>query len=210
MQLRQVYDEIADSWSNFRTKPKKSIPFDRIRGFVLDVGCGNARNMIPLLKKGVKCVGIDFSKNMIKNALKLCEKHEVEADFVLADMLHLPFKKKVFDVCLCISTLHHLDDRLKRIKALKEIKRVCKKDIYILVWYRWQIFHIKHLLKNFMHFGDVYVEWRKRNKILYRYYHLYTKHELERDLSLARLKLIEIKITKENKKKDLFAYCTVV
>ncbi|MCS7134969.1 MAG: class I SAM-dependent methyltransferase [Candidatus Aenigmarchaeota archaeon] len=209
MQLKKVYEEIADAWSNFRTKPKKSIPFNKINGFVLDVGCGNARNIIPLAKKGLKCVGIDFAKNMIKNALNLCKKNNVKVDFVIADMLYLPFKNKTFDTCLCIATLHHLDSRLKRILALKEMKRVCKNEIYITVWYRWQLFHLVNLLKNFRHFGDVYVEWKRKDKILKRYYHLYTKAELEKDLKKAELEICEIKVVSENKKKDVFAFCKV-
>ncbi|MEM5799149.1 MAG: class I SAM-dependent methyltransferase [Candidatus Aenigmatarchaeota archaeon] len=207
MQLKEVYEEIAESWSNLRNKPVSFVPFDRIKGSVLDIGCGNARNIIPLTKKGLWCVGVDFSKNMIKNAIKLCQKNNLEIDFVLADAFRLPFKSKIFDNCICIATLHHLETREKRIQSLKEINSVSKNHIYISVWYRWQVYHLINLIKNFWRFGDVYVNWRKKNKVLKRFYHLYTKKEFEKDILSAGLKIKEIKIIEENKKKNLFAYC---
>jgi ubiquinone/menaquinone biosynthesis C-methylase UbiE len=205
MRLRDVYEEIADSWSNLRTKPVSFLP-KKLKGKIIDVGCGNARNIIPFAKNGLFCVGTDFSKGMIKNALKMCEKSNVEADFVLADAAELPFKDKSFDSCISIATLHHLNPRKNRVKSLKEMKRICKGSIYVSVWYRWQFYHLKNLLKNILHFGDVYVDWKIKGKVLKRYYHLYTKKELQKDAEESGLIVESIKIIEENKKKNLLLH----
>ncbi len=206
MQLRDVYEEIADSWTNFRVRPLSYLSLIKVEGSVLDVGCGNARNLIPIAKKGLKCVGIDFSKNMIKNAMAMSKKSDVEIDFVVADALYLPFKDKSFDSVISTAVLHHISPRKKRIKALKEMKRVCKGSIYVSVWYRWQLYHLKNLLKNIFHFGDVYVNWKKKGKVLKRYYHLYTKRELQKDAEKAGLRVESIKIVEESKKKNLLLH----
>jgi ubiquinone/menaquinone biosynthesis C-methylase UbiE len=205
MQLKEIYEEIADSWSNFRTKPVSFLP-KKLKGKIIDVGCGNARNIIPFAKNGLFCVGADFSKGMIKNALKMCEKSNVEAEFVLADAAELPFKDKSFDSCISIATLHHLNPRKNRVKSLKEMKRICKGSVYVSVWYRWQFYHLKNLLKNILHFGDVYVDWKIKGKVLKRYYHLYTKKELQKDAEESGLIVESIKIIEENKKKNLLLH----
>ncbi|MBU5689795.1 MAG: class I SAM-dependent methyltransferase [Candidatus Aenigmatarchaeota archaeon] len=205
--LRQTYDEIAESWSNFRAKPALYIPFGIFKGSTIDIGCGNCRNLIPIAKKGYRCVGVDFSKNMIKQARKMIGKNNVDIDLIIADAKALPLKDKTFDFIFCAATLHHLvnDDR---IKALKEMKRIARKKIFLSVWYRWQLIHVKNLLKNIFSFGDVYVEWRKGGNRLKRYYHLYTKRELEKDIQAADLEIESIKITKEPKK-NIIAICKV-
>jgi SAM-dependent methyltransferase len=85
--------------------------------FVLDFGCGGGW-LSRLLSKWDFCfVGVDISKNMVRNAKKIC----IHNDFVICDAMHLPFKKDIFDFIIGISILHHLD--LKR--ATDELKRVC-------------------------------------------------------------------------------------
>jgi tRNA (uracil-5-)-methyltransferase TRM9 len=207
MRVKDVYEEIADSWSNFRTKPLSYLSLIKVEGKVLDVGCGNGRNLIPLAKSGLKCIGIDFSKNMIKNAIALSERNNAEVDFVVADALYLPFKDKSFDNLISTATLHHIYPRINRIKALREMRRVCKGSIYVSVWYRWQLYLLKNLLKNILHFGDVYVDWKKKDRVLKRYYHLYTKKELEKDAKMAGLEVKSIKIVRESKKKNLLLHC---
>jgi tRNA (uracil-5-)-methyltransferase TRM9 len=206
MRVKDVYEEIADSWSNFRAKPLSYLPLTKVEGSVLDVGCGNGRNLISLAKTGLKCIGIDFSKNMIKNAIAMSERNNVKIDFIIADALYLPFKDKSFDNLISTATLHHIYPRINRIKTLREMRRVCKGSIYVSVWYRWQFYLLKNLLKNIFHFGDVYVDWKKKDKVLKRYYHLYTKKELQRDAEKAGLIVKNIKIVRESKKKNLLLH----
>jgi SAM-dependent methyltransferase len=83
---------------------------------ILDYGCGGGWLSLLLLKWGFRFVGIDVSKNMVKNAKIVCH----DLDFVVCDAMRLPFKEGVFDFVVGISILHHLD--LKR--ATDELKRI--------------------------------------------------------------------------------------
>jgi SAM-dependent methyltransferase len=99
MDLRNVYDLIAESWSIIRSKPL-SFVIDFISshdGLLLDAGSGSGRHVI-----NKQVVGIDFSFEMIKLARKKV------SDCLVADVRALPFKDKVFDNSICISVLHHL------------------------------------------------------------------------------------------------------
>ena len=192
MKQREVWDILADSWTHLRVRPEPEIiEFSKkTRGKVLDVGCGNCRNLLPFLEKKVDCFGLDYSKGMIREAKKFLKRRGLKAKLIVGNASRLPFKEKVFEKVICVRTLHHLEKREERIETLKELKRVGN-EILISVWKKWQRRFIFKLLKNFFS-SDVYVEWRYHGKVYKRFYHLYTKRELEKDLKEAKVKAKKI------------------
>lgn len=185
--LRKVYDTIADSWTNLRNKPEKEVVefAKNKKGLILDLGCGNCRQSIPFLENNCRCVGVDFSSSMIKQAKKFLEKKKFKMDFVLANVYELPFKKNSFDYSIYIRTFSNLPTKEMRLKSLKELKRICKKDILFSVWKGDS--------------EDKYVNWNYYGKKLKRFYHLYTMEELKSDLKSAKIK--PKKISYDSKRK---------
>src|SRR5208337_1100043 len=55
--------------------------------FILDYGCGGGWLSILFQKWGFKSVGLDISRNMVKNAKIVCP----NADFIVCDATRLPF-----------------------------------------------------------------------------------------------------------------------
>jgi ubiquinone/menaquinone biosynthesis C-methylase UbiE len=93
--------------------------------FILDAGCGTGRHL-NFLKKFGKVVGIDYSKQMIKYALKKSK------NLILADLRALPFKTKVFDCVVCLgNTLGSLENDYE--KVVQELNRVARKKVIIEV-----------------------------------------------------------------------------
>jgi SAM-dependent methyltransferase len=84
--------------------------------FILDYGCGGGWLSKLLQKWRFEFVGLDISRNMIRNAKKVCP----DSDFIVCDSMMLPFKGHVFDFVIGISILHHLDFE----RAINELKRV--------------------------------------------------------------------------------------
>ncbi|KAF8776862.1 Alkylated DNA repair protein alkB like protein [Argiope bruennichi] len=130
--VNEVYEVIADHFSNTRYKPwpkvasfLKDIPPGRV---VLDVGCGNGKNL--KLTSGCFEIGCDASYNLIQ----LCSKRNVEA--VVADCLALPFRSESIDFVICIAVIHHMSTEARRLKAIEEILRVLtpKGKALIYVW----------------------------------------------------------------------------
>jgi ubiquinone/menaquinone biosynthesis C-methylase UbiE len=196
MKQREVWETLADSWTNLHANPEEEIVnFSKIinKGPVLDLGCGNCRNSLPFLKRKIDCIGLDFSKGMIREAKEFLKKNNLNENLVIGSLDYLPFKKGSFLFVMCIRTLHHLETREFRLKALEEIKRVGIK-ILMSEWKRWQLRFIWQLIKSFFsgHFADVYVDWNYHGKIYKRFYHLYTKKELENDLKKSGLKIEKI------------------
>lgn len=173
--LREVYDTIADSWTNLRVRPDefvKEFSENSNEGPLLDLATGNGRNLVPFLEKNIVCIGIDFSKNMIKEAKKFLEKKKMKTNLVIADITKLPFKNDSFKAILAVAIIHHLETREKRLQALHEIRRISDNSkILISVW------------KDETATPDEYKLWRYHGKDYRRFYHFYTVEELDKDLS---------------------------
>jgi SAM-dependent methyltransferase/glycosyltransferase involved in cell wall biosynthesis len=91
---------------------------------VLDVGC-NSGEFMKMLQDGKGCqtVGVDVSKT----ALRLARKKGLKVKNASAESL--PFKDGTFDVAILREVLVHIHEP---VKALKEIRRVLKKDGFLL------------------------------------------------------------------------------
>ncbi len=187
MKQRLVWNHIADSWNNFRQKPLKGLEefSEFIKGRTLFVGCGNGRNF--MMFKDVKIVGTDFSEEMIRNAIRLCEKRKIKASFAVADE-NLPFKDSSFDSVAMLSSLHCMAERKN---AISEVYRVLRPKglLLVSVWNRWQWrFFPRNLFTS-----EFYIPWKKRDRILKRYYHLYSLRELKEDFRMFKIEKAKIK-----------------
>jgi len=196
--VRKTYEKISDSWKNLRRS------FWFVRNFakgiknkkILDAGCGDCSQLIEFKENFL--FGIDFSKKMIFEARKKCK----DVKLIIGDIRNLPFKDKSFDIVICIATLHHIKERKERIKALKELKRVCKEKIMISVLKRFSsltFFRLFFSLFDFrLKFGDIFLDWNYKGKKLKRYYHTYSLMELKKDVETADLKIEKILKDKYN------------
>lgn len=91
---------------------------------VLDVGCGNARDLIPLSKTACKCTGIDFSSKMIEEARKILSKNCTEGvGLEIGDATNLRFADGTFDKVYASEVLEHIPDYSR---AISEMARVLK------------------------------------------------------------------------------------
>lgn len=192
---QKIWNAIAAGWSPFRQKPLPEI-MSYLKKFadcwkpgrILDIGCGNCRNLIPFEYNDFDCYGIDFSEEMLKCAMEYGKKHELKIKIKQAFATTLPFPEKYFDYILCISVLHHLDKQ-ERVKALKEIKRILKPrgKAIIAVWNKLQP-------RFFFRRKDVTIPWHTHKEVYQRYYHLFTHFELKNLLKKESFKILNSNI----------------
>lgn len=96
---------------------------------LLEAGVGTGRFATWLAKKGFEVVGIDISKEMLKKAKEKREILNADVGLILADVHFLPFKKGVFDSCICINVMDHFPD----INGfLRQVKRVVRSEGYFV------------------------------------------------------------------------------
>ncbi|MGE0448692.1 MAG: class I SAM-dependent methyltransferase [Vicinamibacterales bacterium] len=89
---------------------------------VLDYGCGNGENALPLVKRGACVVGLDVSQDLLSLARRRLALHGEAAAFLAASAHDLPLPDASVDAVLGIAILHHLD----LVLAAREIHRVLK------------------------------------------------------------------------------------
>jgi ubiquinone/menaquinone biosynthesis C-methylase UbiE len=179
--MSNEYDKIAKEWNRMRQKPVEfaiELANQWKPGKILDIGCGNARNLKPFLEKCFECTGIDSSKELIKIA-----KEQKSIKLLQASATKLPFPNESFDYAICLAVLHHLKPK-EHEKALKEIKRVLKPGgkAAIAVWNKLQMRFI---------FGkkEQMVPWKLPKQTIERYYYFFTYWELKKLLKKQGFKI---------------------
>lgn len=86
---------------------------------ILDVGSGTGYYLNLMYRRGLNCVGVDLSENM----LQLSKRTYPDLVVQLADARRLPFLDDSFDAVVSVETLRYFSDRRP---LLKEIFRVTK------------------------------------------------------------------------------------
>lgn len=81
------------------------------RGRVLDVACGNARDITWISQHGWEAVGLDPSPPQLRDARRSASDARVRIHLVQGVAEFLPFKPDAFDSLICKSALDHLVDR---------------------------------------------------------------------------------------------------
>jgi len=91
---------------------------------ILDVGCGNARDILPLVRAGGKVVGVDLSEGMIEQArTELAAAGVRDVALQVGDTTALNFPAEFFDKILCSEVIEHVPDADL---AIQEMFRVLK------------------------------------------------------------------------------------
>ena len=136
-QVQSAYDESADQY-------EKKIWFDqyilgvaRLRkkllskatGKILEAACGTGQNF-PLFAPHSEIMAVDLSPKMLEIARENAIKHGLNVNLAVMDAEHLEFPDGTFDTV--VSTLSTCTFP-NPVKALQEIKRVCRPDGLILL-----------------------------------------------------------------------------
>jgi SAM-dependent methyltransferase len=109
------WDEYAPfyDWENARTLGRRDVPFWRsiaakTKGPLLELGCGTGRISLPLLRAGVRLVGVDRSEQMLARLARRLETGRARRPsrargrvrLVRADIRALPFRPSFFSTVI--------------------------------------------------------------------------------------------------------------
>jgi alkylated DNA repair protein alkB family protein 8 len=164
---------------------------------IVDLGCGNGR-LYDSVKdlKNIKYIGIDNNKKFIQ----LAQKKYSSTQFVIGDALNIPLNKEA-DIVLSIASLHHIASSRLRKKCVQEIRKIVKKDGYVIVtvWNLFQKRYMKYIIKSlinyFVQFGkydwnDTFIPWGDSG--INRYYHAFTTRELKKLFESNGFEVVEL------------------
>lgn len=172
--VQSVYSQIATHFSDTRVNQWPWITdfineTNKDKNRILDIGCGNGRNMNGYANDYV--YGIDTCPEFVT----ICKDNGKHVE--MADMCSIPFPDEYFDHLLCIAAFHHLGTNDRRIKALEEMKRIIKPGGTLLLS-TWSIQQPINSKQQFTKFGDTLVKWNKFGTTYERYYYIFEDEEL--------------------------------
>jgi tRNA (uracil-5-)-methyltransferase TRM9 len=179
---QKVFDRMAPGWYNRRHWTIFRHELEELArkwqtGRMLNIGCGHGADFLPF-RQGFELYGLDFSIEMLHYAKKYAAKFNFDVRLLHGDAANLPIESASVDWAISVAAYHHLKGAENRQQAFYELNRILKPggEAFVTVWNHWQpAFWLKP--------RDIHVRWRTQETDLYRYYYLFSRHELE---TLAR------------------------
>ena len=120
--INQIYEENLHFWDEAWqrvSKPHKELPklpyihevTRKLKKYkvkkVLDLGCGSGWLSIFISKYGFDVTGIDTAKPAVELGETWAKEDNANVNFLVGDLLNLPFKENTFDAMICNSVLEH-------------------------------------------------------------------------------------------------------
>ncbi len=130
---KKIWNLIAPEWTTFRSEPLPEVKafLKTCSGKILDAGSGSGRHL-QKVKEGIM-YEVDFSPAMLEFAQKKGKAEKIKAEYIQAPLTKLPFKKDFFNGAITIASVHCLQTKKERVRAMKEIYRVLKPGARALI-----------------------------------------------------------------------------
>jgi SAM-dependent methyltransferase len=92
-------------------------------GTVLDAGCGTGENALHVASLGLHVLGVDVAQTAVSIARDKAARRGIDAEFVVADALHLHRLDRVFETVLDCGLLHtfETDERRDYVASLASV-----------------------------------------------------------------------------------------
>lgn len=217
--IREGYNTISRSFCHTRNylwremEPIKNLVSE---GEVLDLGCGNGRFYELFADNpNIKYTGVDFSEKLIEFANSryvtkdfdrkdLPQQKGPTPKFIVSDMTTYNLQPTTYNLIALIASYHHIPSKKERLELLKNIHDGLTPDgiAIITIWNLWNSKTIKKVAQSWLRkilrrerggFFDIYYPFNDHGTIVYRYYRMFTKRAIRRELSKYFI------ITKEEK-----------
>ena len=137
MENKPLYEKYlkAKHWENHPTKYAESfanfLKEVKFKGLVVDLGCGNGRDVNVFSDLGFNASGIDYSEEEIKNA----KKEFLNLKFEVKNIENTTFKDESIGALFIINVIHYLNKE----KAIKEMWRILKPKGYLYIHFNISI-----------------------------------------------------------------------
>lgn len=104
----------------------------RLKGKVLDYGCGTGYLLNHLLARGLECYGVDSSQQSINEVNAKFANYQNWRPGKIIENFVTPFQNNYFDVITCIETLEHILNE-QVYSLLAELKRLIRPGGIVLI-----------------------------------------------------------------------------
>ncbi|WP_295442941.1 class I SAM-dependent methyltransferase [uncultured Thiodictyon sp.] len=112
--------------------PNLKIKHDYESKNVLDLGCGDGRNMGLLANLGMNIYGTEITQEICEAVTLRMEKFGIKADIRMGRNSSLPFKDQLFDYVVASASVYYVDSGTTFEDNMREIQRVLKPGGHIV------------------------------------------------------------------------------
>jgi 2-polyprenyl-3-methyl-5-hydroxy-6-metoxy-1,4-benzoquinol methylase len=134
--MKSPYDKYYQTENLFGKPYSELIHFfekQSSKGKILDLGCGQGRNAIPLAEMGFEVIGIDNSKVGIQQLNEKAKKENLPLQGIVADIFKYEDYQE-FDFILLDSMFHFTkNDKVRELNFLKKIFQLAKSETTIVI-----------------------------------------------------------------------------
>lgn len=133
---------------------------------ILDVGCGNGRFLIPLVRKGYTVTGLDSNQYMLEECSQRLKKQKLQADLIQKDLETMDYNSE-YDALLCMdSVICYFLESERIINVLKKLRRALTPQGILVIenWNmlaQWELLGEAHIHR--YRDEDVHIEWQERD-----------------------------------------------
>ena len=218
--LNMVENGLWDSEEYFISKY-----FVNKKGKVLDLGCGNGRTTIPLVKKGYNVIAVDLVPEMIESAKRIAKQKNLSIDYRVGDATELDFPDNYFDYLIFSNQgWTQIPGAKDRLRALDEMRRVLKDDgiciftahprvwldsfffFWVWQWVRFFILKPSGLKIYEIDFGDRFFGRTEAEVTTRQYIHIASVREVKKMIEDSGFKIIETNGKLQISEKDIRKY----
>ena len=201
---QQDYNTIAKHFSKSRNFVRPELAeFQKLikdNKVILDWGCGNGNLSILINDKKVDYHGVDQSRELLKIAPDIFKNNAPNAktNFYCTAKQDKDFPVEYFDLVFMVASFHHLPDYKTRLDLLKKVYKEMKvgAKLIITVWNLesdWAKEKLKKEKWEKTGEHDYLVPWKDQQGklITKRYYHSFSKEELDNLLQEAGYEILQ-------------------
>lgn len=133
---KRYFEEQAQTSRNYYIPWIKNI-IGHLPGKVLEVGCGEAGNLLPFAESGCEVVGVDIAVSRIQQARTFFTDKNQKAVFIASDIFLLKDLEKNFPLILIHDVIEHIEDKARFLSGLKEY--LSSDGILFIAFPAWQM-----------------------------------------------------------------------
>lgn len=125
----RFYDILESPMEMMSLKEWRINLMKELKGKVLEVGVGTGKN-IEYYPDNIDITAIDFSEKMLEKAREKSEKYNKQVTLLQMDAQDMNFQDNTFDMVFTTCVYCSVPDPMK---GLKEMRRVCKPNVKIIM-----------------------------------------------------------------------------
>ena len=141
MRNKDLYDKYVNGkhWKKHPTtyveKFSDFLERNNFLGKLVDIGCGNGRDVNVFQNRGFDVMGLDYDKE----EMVMAEKNFPKSKFIIANAEDLPFRDASIGAFFAINVIHYVDQQ----KTIQEVKRTLVSGGYLFIHFNLQITNAK-------------------------------------------------------------------